>query len=586
MAADAAPGRRRLPARLFALTVLLFTLLVGGAGVASAHASLDSTDPANGSTVPSAPSVVTMRFSEGVDAALGGVKVLDPTGKRVDTGSPEHGVGGPSTLRVKLQPGLGPGTYTVAWRVVSEDSHPISGAFTFNIVRASAGGGVGIDQGGDDTVGFFDGLARGVAFGTFALLTGSVLFLVALRPAAVGRFRVWLLLFASWAGLLVSTVAALMLYGPKAAGLPFSSAFDLDVLRTTLESKLGRALSVRILILGAAGALLGYLVAVLGEAGRRRRAVLGGAWALLCVGMAATWAASDHASVGMQAPLAMSADIVHLVAMGCWLGGLAVLLVLLFGPDKDEDGEELPGALDVPTVGWFSKAAMVCVTVLAVTGVYAGWRQIGSFDALFSTTFGLLLILKVNFVLLMIAAAWVARRWLQARLRAKAGERAGEPLARKRTLQRAVGTEAVLAIVVLAVTTVLVNTEPGRTAHEREEATTSRTVSVSSPYDAGGPAGKGVFELVVTPARAGVNSVDVSVRDPLNNTIDPPEVTLSVSLPEKQIDGITVALQRTGPGQWSARDLSLPMAGTWKFSVSVRTGDFDRATVVVPVKVR
>lgn len=586
MGGDRTRGLARPVAWLLALPVLLGFLVIGAAGPASAHASLASTNPAAGSTVPAAPASVTLRFTEGVDTGLGSVKVLDPAGKRVDTGNPDHGPGGPTTVRVMLQAGLGPGTYTVAWRVVSEDSHPIGGAFTFNIVRASASAANLGSPGADPAVKWVDGIARGVAFGSFALLAGSVLFLVVLRPAAVGRFRVWTLLFASWAGLLVSTIAALMLYGPRASALPFSSAFDLDVLRATLEAKLGRALSVRVLVLGAAGALLGYLVAVLPTATRRTRTVLAAVWGALCAGMAATWSLSDHASVGIQAPLAATMDVLHLLAMGTWLGGLAVLLVLLFGPEKDADGEELPGALDVGVVAWFSKAAMVCVSVLVVTGVYASWRQVGSFDALFSTTFGLLLILKANFVALMVAAAWVARRWLQARMRASAGVRAGDPMAHKRTLQRAVGAEALLAVAVLAVTTVLVNTEPGRSAYEREEAARPRVASAASPFDAGGTAGKGIVEVALDPARTGINTLDVFVRDPLRNPIDPPEVTASIALPSKQIEGIEVVLQHVAPGQWRAQDVSLPMAGTWELSVAVRTSDIDRATVVVPVRVR
>jgi copper transport protein len=588
-AAGAVGRRRRVPrpvAWLLALPLLLAVLVVGGAGPAAAHASLDSSDPAAGSTVPAAPAAVTLRFSEGVETGLGGVKVLDPGGKRVDSGNPEHGIGGASTVRVKLLAGLAPGTYTVAWRVVSDDSHPIGGAFTFNIVRASASSAKLGSQGGDQAVKITDGVARGVAFGSFALLAGSVLFLVALRPAAVARLRVWLLLFASWAGLLVSTVAALMLYGPKASALGFSSAFDLDVLRATLETKLGRWLSVRVLVLGAAGALLGYLVAALPTATRRARIVMGTAWTVLCTALATTWSASDHASVGIQAPLAMSMDVVHLLAMGTWLGGLAVLLILLTGPEKDEDGEELPGAPDVHTVAWFSKAAMVCVCLLVVTGVYAGWRQIGSFDALFGTTFGLLLILKANFVVLMVAAAWVARRWLQARLRASAGARAVQPMARKRTLQKAVGAEALLAVAVLAVTSVLVSTEPGRTSWEREQASKPATVRVSTPFDAGGQAGQGIVDVVLDPARTGTNTLDVFVVDAQRNPFDPPEVTATAALPDKQIDGIAVELQRVAPGQWRAQGLSLPMAGTWQVSVAVRTSDIDRATVTIPMKVR
>ncbi|NUU23928.1 MAG: hypothetical protein HOV68_20860, partial [Streptomycetaceae bacterium] len=176
---------------------------------------------------------------------------------------------------------------------------------------------------------------------------------------------------------------------------------------------------------------------------------------------------------------------------------------------------------------------------------------------------------------------------LQARFRASAGKRAGEPRAHKRTLRRAVGAEAALAVAVLAVTTVLVNTEPGRTAYERDQAAKPRVANASTPFDAGGgAAGKGIVDVALDPARTGVNTLDVFVRDPLRNPIDPPEVTASIALPDKQIDGIVVTLDHVAPGQWRAQGVSLPMAGTWQATVAVRTSDIDRATVTVALRVR
>src|SRR5690606_39506948 len=51
---------------------------------------------------------------------------------------------------------------------------------------------------------------------------------------------------------------------------------------------------------------------------------------VLSVGLALTWAAAEHASAGIQVPVAMTSSVVHLLATACWLGGLVALLVTLF----------------------------------------------------------------------------------------------------------------------------------------------------------------------------------------------------------------------------------------------------------------
>ncbi|MEU0934834.1 copper resistance protein CopC [Embleya sp. NPDC005971] len=580
-------GRRAL-AWLLALPLLLAALVLGGAGAASAHAVLESSNPASGSTLSTAPATVTLRFSEGVEIGLGGVKVFDPTGTRVDNNQTKHGPDGDTSVVTPLRGGLPTGTYTVAWRAVSADSHPISGAFTFNIGQASGGVQVSdlTDQGSTATD-VLERASTGVAYLSFAVLGGAVLFLLLARPGAIGRFRVWLLLFGAWGGLLLASLAVLMLHGPNASGLGLSSAFDAEVLRATLDTKLGKAIAVRVLLLGAAGALLGWLIASLAHAADRTRHILVGVWAVLCTAIAITWPIADHASVGRQVELAMAADTLHLLAMSTWLGGLAVVVTLIVRP-----GEPAPEAgLDVPTVRIFSRTAFASVCALVATGLYASWRQVGSFAALFDTTFGLLLVFKVDLVLLMLAGAWVSRRWLMRRLAAGGKGVAGGTTAKSSgggpkwaVLRKAVAIEAALAIAVLGVTTVLTDTEPGRTAHERKQSEAAGPVSRTVPFDAGGAAGKGKLDITVDPARVGPNELHIYLSDPLGRIREVEELTVSMALPGKGIDGADVQVRRGGPGHWLG-DLSMPMAGRWELSFAIRTSDVDRITVTVPVEV-
>ncbi|MGC0415441.1 copper resistance protein CopC [Embleya sp. AB8] len=584
--ADRPRAVRRALARLLALPLLLAALMLGGAGAASAHAVLESSNPASGSTPSSAPATVTLRFSEAVEIGLGGVKVFDPSGTRVDNNQTKHGPDGDTTVVAPLRGGLPTGTFTVAWRAVSADSHPISGAFTFNIGQASGGVQVSdlTDQ-GSTTTDVLERAATGVAYLSFAVLGGAVLLLLIARPAAVGRFRVWLLLSAAWGGLLVSSLAVLMLHGPNASGLGPSSAFDADVLRATLDTKLGKAIAARVLLLGAAGALLGWLIAALAHASTRTRRIVAGGWAALCAAIAVTWPIANHASVGRQVDLAMAADTLHLLAMSTWLGGLALVVTLIVRP-----GEPAPEAgLDVPTVRIFSRVAFGSVCVLVATGLYAAWRQVGSFAALFDTTFGLLLVFKVDLVLLMLAGAWVSRRWLMRQLAvAAAGRKGGLGKGtgpKWGVLRKAVAIEAALAIAVLGVTTVLTDTEPGRTAHERKQAEAAGPVSRSVPFDAGGAAGKGKLDVTVDPARVGPNELHIYFADPIGQIREVEELTVSMALPGKGIDGADVQVRRGGPGHWLG-DLSMPMAGRWELSFAIRTSDVDRITVTVPVEVR
>ncbi|HLK11642.1 MAG TPA: copper resistance protein CopC [Candidatus Binatia bacterium] len=108
--------------------LLILALLLARTGTAAAHAFLDHADPRVGSTV-TAPPALTLVFTEPVEPAFSRIGVTGAGGK-VETGSLAHPE--PATLSIPLPP-LAPGTYTVTWVVVSIDTHPTEGRFTFTV---------------------------------------------------------------------------------------------------------------------------------------------------------------------------------------------------------------------------------------------------------------------------------------------------------------------------------------------------------------------------------------------------------------------------------------------------------------------
>ncbi|WP_224284527.1 FixH family protein [Streptomyces sp. LS1784] len=663
---------RRIAGVLGVLGALL-ALMLAGAGPASAHATLDSTDPRQNSVVATAPQAVTLTFSESVSLSGDSVRVLDPAGKAVDTGNPAHADGKGNTARVGLRSGLANGTYTVAWRAVSDDSHPVGGAFTFSIgapsdTSVSATALQGADA--DGVVAALYGTGRTVAYTAFALLVGVAAFVLVCWPAGTARRRVQRLLMTGWTALLVSTVAVLMLRGPYERGSGVGQAFDLSLVRATLDERIGTALAARLLLLAAGGVFLSLLVGQLGQTPRpvapepldgeqngsggpggseedaeaaelralERRAAerpqhevrlgLGVAGLVLAVALSATWVGADHASVGIQVWLALPLGVLHLIAMALWLGGLAALLVAL----REGVGAEV--------VDRFSKIAFGSVAVLAATGIYQSWRGLGSWGALTGTEYGRLLLVKSGCVVAMLGVAWVSRSWL-ARLRSAPAEAVevapaepAEPVAvaahsedpvrqaqlerqlaarqsagrdrgltpTRAGLRRSVLVEALVAVAVLVVTTMLTNSPPGRVAGEVKagaadapvaggaaaaaQTEPGRTVELKLPYDTKGrtPNAKGTAIVTLNPARTGPNEVKLALDGADGQPVDVPEVQLAFTLPDRDLGPLPVALTPEGTGRWSGT-AQLPLAGNWVVSVQIRSSDIDQTTPTQQFKI-
>ncbi len=585
--------------------VMLVCAVLGlliGAGTASAHATLISTDPGQGAVLATIPTTVSLTFSEPVVVAEDGLRVFGPDGAKADNGRTAH-LGRSSTVGVGViakgsqqkgsqQKGSQLGTYTVSWRVISADSHPVAGAFTFSVGHPSTGRPPANAQpGGSAAVGVIYAITRAAAFASYALLVGSIAFVLLCWPGAIANRGVRRVMLTGWAALLATTVATLLLQGCYGNGLGLDRALDSMVVSETLASPLGTALTARLIALALAGAYLILLCAWLAQLARRGRiwfSVLGVALAL---GLAATWAGADHAAVGVQPGLALGVDVAHLLTMGVWLGGLTTLVILLRPDDTPHAG--LP---PYRAVHRFSSVATGSIMVLIGTGSYQSWRQLGSWGAFGSTDYGRLLLVKLGAFALMLGVASLSHRCLSRHRRALIGVGAARPAVNppecgtvprhgvlgRSELRRSVAGEAALGALVLGVTALLVNAEPGRTVTTTLPGPAHQVIS----YDTGGPGGRGQLIVDVDPATTGPNTIRVTVEDPSGSRHDVAELRTELTLVARQLGPFAVALQHTEPGEYGASGVTLPYPGTWRLRMIVRTSEIDETGVTVLIDIK
>ncbi|MFD7704781.1 copper resistance CopC/CopD family protein [Streptomyces caelestis] len=624
-----APRVRTLVLLLLAVT----GALLAGAAPASAHAALTGSDPGQGAVVDTAPTQVSLTFSEQIAVSDDAVRVLDPKGERVDKGAPANPSG--TTYTVRLLSGLPDGTYTVAYQVVSADSHPVAGAFTFSIGAPSETSvSVSAQASDDGPIGWLYGFGRYVSYAGFVVMVGGAAFVLACWGRGSGVRAVQRLVVSGWLTLTAATLALLLLRGSYTTSGAVGDVFDLSLLGDVLQTKTGAALVSRLLLLAAAALFIAVLFGAYDkrEAEEKRDLTFGLAigGTVVAAGLAASWAMSEHASQGLQPGVAMPVDVVHLLAVAAWLGGLTTLLVALYRAPADT-----PVGQDA--VQRFSRLAFGSVVTLVVTGVYQSWRQLGSWSAFTGTRYGQLLLAKIGLVVVLVAIASLSRRWTArlaeapapaAREEKQPAAAGGAPQARKGDdaraaqlarqraavenarqkrlrdadpnrfgLRRSVLAEAGVAVVLLAVTTVLTQTEPGRTEQEAEAAASASSsssaptgqgtgaVTLNMPFDTGGENGKGVVTVDLDPARTGDNTLHVYAEGPDGQAVDIPEVKIALTLSAKDIGPLPVVPDRVTTGHWSASGVQIPMAGDWKVEVTVRTSDIDQVTVSKNAKI-
>jgi copper transport protein len=600
-------------------SVLLVAGLAAGivtawAAPAAAHAVLLETSPVGGQILLKPPKDIQLKFDQPVEASLGAVRLYDTSGRRIDTGATTK----PSSevVQVPIRTKLASGAYVVTWRVISADSHPVQGSFTFQVgtsanatapqVQALAGSLLS-KEGGSKVVGAIYGVARWAVFLALALFLGAGAFLLFVWPRGVWSRRARALVRAGWVGLFVATLASLLLEGPYGAGLGLSAAWRSSVIGDVLDTHFGHVMVVRLMLLVLMAPMLGLWFH------HRDAALRASAWwrfmaVVLAAGVLLTVSLAGHADVGSFVPFALAADWIHLASMSVWVGGLIVLAVAVLAPrDLDEQRAVVPR---------FSQVALVCVVALIASGAYQTWRQVGGLEAFKRTDYGQLLVIKLAiFVLLLVIATrsrsitnYVFRRevleptaipvvagaaddstpWVhrpsapdspfEEALDDEEDDEIDEEFER-RSLRRAVAFEALLAVVILAVSALLVNAQPGRSALKTLDfAQGSSNVTLKSE--------KIWVDITVAPGVKGPNDVHVNTLVASGGITTPLDLKITFDLPSKGIAPLDVPLVRAGSGHYLSTSFVIPLAGQWRVTARALLTPVDEAVVVGTITIR
>jgi copper transport protein len=513
------------------------------AAPASAHAELSSTSPARDEIVRNAPSQVVLTFTEGVTPVEGKVRVIAPDGSRADTGEPS--VRGNNVI-IPLRADGPRGTYLVTYRVISADSHPVAGAFTYSYFQTSA---PPTDTGADTRISPWIisafPVVRWVGYVGLLLAVGGILVLTLLWPRRLPQIGPRRVVLAGGVAVAVATIGELLLEVPYVAG-----GWRASDVQQVISSQFGAAHLVRLGVLVAAGFLL--RPALRDEGGGAERVLL----AVLGVIGVVTWSLSGHPGSSPAPVVSVAADMIHLGAMSVWVGGLVMLVGFLL---PRANAAEL-GAI-VPV---WSRWATYAVAALLVTGVAQALIEVGAFGPLVTTTYGWLLLAKVGLILGVLGVAFFTRRLV--------GPIAARTDGAVRRLRLLVMAEAIGAALAIGVASVLVQTTPARTAASVAPVPPGvQTVTLSDPLF--------VLSVDLQPIVGGDQyELHMYASTPDAQPADVKEWQVKASLPSQGIEPIQADVLPYNA--WHATGtIGLPAKGTWTFTFTLRLSEFDQSTV-------
>jgi copper transport protein len=554
--------------------LLAATAIVITAAPAAAHAELVTSEPAGGTELPagSPPDAITLRFTEAVQVPDDAIRMFDGDANVVEVGRAEHGES--SSEVVASVPPLDDGTYVVTWRVVSADSHPITGGFTFSVGAPSADSGaiaeiLGSDS-GNRAVGVVFGIVRTLAFLSVLVFVGGIAFVRYRWPDAAERRPVIVLFLLAWATAIVTAIAGIGLQAAYTSGRGFSAMFDTELLRQVMRSHFGEAWFAR-----------AVLMLALFPFARRptfgKGAATNVALAIAGIALLASISYAGHATTGRWVALAFVTDLFHLGGAATWLGGLVLLALALCVRAG------IRGTAEATTR--FSTIAAPAMGVIAVSGALQGVRQLDSWSALIETSYGRVLLAKIFCVGVIVVAASASRDIVRQRLRPQLAHAVGPGASfvevdesDVRGLRDSILVEVAVAVVVLALTALLVNTEPARATPGRDEG--------GGPFETTAQTEELWFDVAVTPAAPGTNTVSIVPRLPEGGAASVLQVTAELSNPERDIAAIDVLLSSTGPFSTSySGEVSLPFPGEWLLDIRALVTETEQSAVRVTVPI-
>lgn len=552
--------RRITGLSIIAVLVGLAFMLGPGALPAAAHAQLLGSDPQDRAVLDTAPASAELRFNENVQLIDGAIRLFPSDGDPVVLQAQVAD----NTVKIKVPSDLGNGGYALSYRLVSADGHPLSGVITFQIGQnvTAAPDLSSLGQTPTSTE-FAVSAATFLQYLGLLVFAGTIFFETLIRRSAgraagIRRLLAWSLGTAGVASLLLIPLSALRIVGKHPFDLAPVSSWAREVQWQSV------AVAAVVVMAGGAGVLLSR---------RWSHRVWRSTTVVLAVLAVSSPLLVGHTETVRPRWLMVGADLGHLLAGAYWLGGVLGLMRMMATTRPGEHGgpprsDPAPAAV---VVARFSRYAVVSVVLLTVSGVLMGWRILQSWDALFTTSYGHQLLLKLSIVVAVLGLAIWNRAWLLPRI-------AERDQARDQwiTLRRTVSYESALLVSVLVITAFLTNSSPSH-----EHAPTAQTSDVQALH----AESQGLtVDGTMRPGSAGTNDVVLRLVY-RGDAVTTDDVTVEARLPAQELGPFSVTPTRdTASGEYHAT-LSLPVPGEWTLQVSVGVDQFTQPLAVLPVTV-
>ena len=513
-------------ARLIAGLAALLTALCFASG-ALAHASLVSTEPADGGVVAQAPKTVQLNFNESVTPAV--VSLIDAAGNARDVTIRAAG----QSVVIALPDDLPRGTQIVSYRVVSQDGHPVVGSVVFSIGVVTGGAAPASDH----LVSTLIWLARiGVYLGLFVGI-GGVFFAAWIGQAQSGARVVTGSLVIGF----VSAVVSIGLQGLDLLNLPLGGLVTSAPWTSALATSLGPSL----LMAMAAMAIAGFTW-------RRPSMTIARVLTMLAMaGVGLSLATSGHAATASPAWLTLPSLFVHGVAVAFWAGALAPIAAMARRRD-----DTLPRVLHR-----FSAVAVPLVGLLVLTGLVLAIVQLESLRALIDTKYGIILSIKLVLVTFLLTLAALNRFLVTPMVASDYKD--------TRPLLGSVVLECVLVVSILAVVAGWRFTPPPRALAAAMQAPLAVHIHTETA----------MFQVLISPGKVGSDDFVLQLMADDASPLPAREATLTLSLPERGIEPLERRATLEPDGYWHVRGVPLPLPGRWHMQIDALVSDFEKITL-------
>ena len=590
--------------------------VVGWATPAAAHAAVTASSPAQGAHLAKIPHTVTINFDQPVQPDDGGLIILNSAGQQVQVSS---GHPSPATLSATLPASLGSGAYVSDYTVTSVDGHVVSGGIVFLVGHVKAGSIGALARPRTSFTNWVDDFGQFLVYAGVLVASGLAFFLAFILRGGDERRRLRRWTYVAGAvgivGMVVTGAAQSALTGGG-----FSAVAHWSIDTQSFGGKFGEQCGAQ---------LVGLAACVLSLHLRRTINRQFAAFYGLLVA-AGAFVLFGHALVSQERWLSIPADIVHVVFVAMWAGGLVGLVTVLRSRTRaarlagqfqsggvggataggagsgatssaltragaggtstallerpastttpqvmTADGGGDDGGLLADTagvVGRFSNMAGISFAGILVAGTLLAIVEVGSVANLFETGYGQLLLLKIAMVGLLLFLAWYNRYLLLPGLFSAAAS--ARPAELARGWQRLVSTvrlEALGMVAILGVTAVLANGTPSNGANSPPPVPFTQTQAFDG----------GHVTLHITPNAALVNDWTVQFTGPGGEPANLAEsVSVYLVLPAQNVGPIETDMHQVGVGRFVLTNSpNPPIVGKWQIVLQVQVSEFSQPDV-------